>query len=97
MGEVPAFLSDHCGELHRCVLYIRADFVLLARYMQILSHEFLSQYSNRTINIYDSFFAGHCGQQASSYRRAYLRGVKLIGATGHYVREVRAERRDGKL
>lgn len=62
------------------------DFVVLARYMQILSHEFVNQYPNRIINIHHSFLPAFVGSKP--YHQAYLRGVKLIGATSHYVTEV---------
>jgi formyltetrahydrofolate deformylase len=63
-----------------------ADFVVLARYMQILSHEFVNQYPSRIINIHHSFLPAFVGSKP--YHQAYLRGVKLIGATSHYVTEV---------
>jgi formyltetrahydrofolate deformylase len=63
-----------------------ADFLVLARYMQILSHEFVSKYPNRIINIHHSFLPAFVGSKP--YHQAYLRGVKLIGATSHYVTEV---------
>jgi len=63
-----------------------ADLVVLARYMQILSHEFVNQYPNRIINIHHSFLPAFVGSKP--YHQAYLRGVKLIGATSHYVTEV---------
>lgn len=61
----------------------QADMVVLARYMQILSPEFVAQYPNRIINIHHSFLPAFVG--ADPYRRACERGVKLIGATAHYV------------
>jgi len=57
--------------------------VVLARYMQILSKEFTDKYSGRIINIHHSFLPSFKG--ASPYRQAYNRGVKLIGATAHFV------------
>jgi formyltetrahydrofolate deformylase len=60
----------------------RADLVVLARYMQILSGEFLEQLGCPVINIHHSFLPAFAGAQP--YRRAYDRGVKLIGATAHY-------------
>lgn len=59
------------------------DFVVLARYMQVLSDDFVDQYPNRIINIHHSFLPAFAG--AKPYHRAYDRGVKLIGATAHYV------------
>ena len=61
-------------------------FVVLARYMQILSPGFLSNYPNKVINIHHSFLPAFAG--AKPYHAAYERGVKIIGATSHYVTEV---------
>ena len=63
----------------------RVDFVVLARYMQILSADFLSHVDKRVINIHHSFLPAFVG--ANPYKHAYERGVKLIGATAHYVTE----------
>ena len=62
------------------------DFLVLARYMQILSDEFVSAYPHRIINIHHSFLPAFIG--AKPYHQAFQRGVKLIGATSHYVTEV---------
>lgn len=59
------------------------DFIVLARYMQILSADFISKYPNRIINIHHSFLPAFMG--AKPYHAAFERGVKLIGATSHYV------------
>ena len=59
------------------------DFIVLARYMQILSPQFVSHFPNRIINIHHSFLPAFAG--AKPYHRAHHRGVKLIGATAHYV------------
>jgi len=64
----------------------RIELVVLARYMQILSQEFISRYPNRIINIHHSFLPAFVG--AKPYHRSFERGVKLIGATSHYVTEV---------
>ncbi len=61
------------------------DLVVLARYMQILSAEFVAQYPQRIINVHHSFLPAFSG--ARPYHRAFERGVKLIGATSHYVTE----------
>ncbi len=61
------------------------DFIVLARYMQILSSEFVSAYPHRIINIHHSFLPAFIG--AKPYHQAFARGVKLIGATSHYVTE----------
>jgi len=63
----------------------RVDVVVLARYMQILTPEFVSAYRDRLINIHHSFLPAFAG--ADPYRRAHERGVKTIGATAHYVSE----------
>ncbi len=62
-----------------------ADFIVLARYMQILSAEFVNRYPCRIINVHHSFLPAFSG--ARPYHRAFDRGVKLIGATSHYVTE----------
>jgi len=62
------------------------DFIVLARYMQILSNEFVNEYPHRIINIHHSFVPAFIG--AKPYHQAFARGVKLIGATSHYVTEV---------
>jgi formyltetrahydrofolate deformylase len=59
------------------------DTIILARYMQILSPEFVGQYSHRIINIHHSFLPAFIG--GNPYKQAYERGVKIIGATSHYV------------
>ncbi len=61
------------------------DFVVLARYMQIISPEMIKAYPNRIINIHHSFLPAFVG--AKPYHAAYERGVKIIGATSHYVTE----------
>lgn len=61
------------------------DTIVLARYMQILSPEFVNLYRNRIINIHHSFLPAFIG--ADPYLKAFKRGVKLIGATAHYVTE----------
>lgn len=71
--KVLQLLKDNC------------DFVVLARYMQILSGDFLQNCGVRIINIHHSFLPAFVG--ASPYHQAYQRGVKLVGATAHYVTE----------
>ena len=63
----------------------KVDLVVMARYMQILSSEFINHYKERIINIHHSFLPAFQG--ANPYKRAYERGVKLIGATAHYATE----------
>jgi formyltetrahydrofolate deformylase len=62
------------------------DFTVLARYMQVLSNEFVAMFPHGIINIHHSFLPAFIG--AKPYHQAFQRGVKLIGATGHYVTEV---------
>ncbi|XZG71852.1 formyltetrahydrofolate deformylase [Chitinibacteraceae bacterium HSL-7] len=69
-------LLEECG----------VDLIVLARYMQVLSHDFTARYPQRVINIHHSFLPAFDG--AKPYHRAFARGVKLIGATSHYVTEV---------
>jgi formyltetrahydrofolate deformylase len=61
------------------------DLVILARYHQILSRDFIHQYQNRIINIHHSFLPAFVG--SNPYAQAYAKGVKIIGATSHYVVE----------
>ena len=62
------------------------DFVVLARYMQVLSNDFVATFPHRIINIHHSFLPAFIG--AKPYHQAFERGVKLIGATSHYVTAV---------
>jgi len=59
------------------------NFIILARYMQILTADFIAQYPSKIINIHHSFLPAFPG--AKPYHSAYSRGVKIIGATSHYV------------
>jgi formyltetrahydrofolate deformylase len=61
----------------------KADLLVLARYMQIVSPAFVTRWSHRIINIHHSFLPAFAG--ADPYRQAYERGVKVVGATAHYV------------
>jgi formyltetrahydrofolate deformylase len=62
------------------------DLIVLARYMQILSPQFIAHYPQRIINIHHSFLPAFVG--AKPHHQAYDRGVKILGATAHYVTEV---------
>lgn len=65
----------------------KCDFIVLARYMQVLSNDFIAEFgSQKIINIHHSFLPAFIG--AKPYHQAFARGVKLIGATSHYVTEV---------
>jgi formyltetrahydrofolate deformylase len=59
------------------------NFIVLARYMQIVSEKLINEYPNKIINIHHSFLPAFVG--AKPYHSAYKRGVKIIGATSHYV------------
>jgi formyltetrahydrofolate deformylase len=71
------------NELWRLIRESKSDVVVLARYMQVLSEGLASKLAGRCINIHHSFLPGFKG--ARPYHQAHLRGVKLIGATAHYV------------
>jgi formyltetrahydrofolate deformylase len=64
----------------------KIDLIILARYMQILSPDFVNQFPNRIINIHHSFLPAFIG--SNPYNQAFQRGVKLIGATSHYVTKI---------
>ena len=71
------------AELLSLISAEQIDFVVLARYMQILSSEFCKTMANRIINIHHSFLPGFKG--AKPYHQAHAKGVKIIGATAHFV------------
>jgi formyltetrahydrofolate deformylase len=71
------------AELLSLISAEQIDFVVLARYMQILSSEFCKMMANRIINIHHSFLPGFKG--AKPYHQAHAKGVKIIGATAHFV------------
>src|SRR5437764_6748911 len=78
--------SEAESRIHAMIQQHQPDFMVLARYMQILSNEFVSRYPRRIINIHHSFLPAFVG--ARPYHQAFERAVKLIGATSHYVTEV---------
>jgi formyltetrahydrofolate deformylase len=90
-GEIPFHYMPVSKEMKRrqedsiweLVERTKTDLVVLARYMQILSDDFSAKLSGRCINIHHSFLPGFKG--ARPYHQAHERGVKLIGATAHYV------------
>jgi len=71
------------AEILTLVTHYRADFVVLARYMQVLTDSLCGKLQGRAINIHHSFLPGFKGSRP--YQQAHARGVKLIGATAHYV------------
>lgn len=84
--HIPVTAETKAGaetELSRLVCESNADFIVLARYMQVLSDDFCSRFAGRIINIHHSFLPSFKG--AKPYHQARRRGVKIIGATAHYV------------
>jgi formyltetrahydrofolate deformylase len=79
----PASKPEQERRLLELIDSTRTELVVLARYMQVLSDELCAKLSGRAINIHHSFLPGFKG--AKPYHQAYDRGVKLIGATAHYV------------
>lgn len=75
--------EQHEAELLDIVLRYEPDYLVLAKYMRILSPEFIRRFPSRIVNIHHSFLPAFIG--ANPYQRAYARGVKLIGATAHFV------------
>lgn len=81
----PADKAPAFAEVERLIEEAEADSVVLARYMQILPPDLCRRYAGRVINIHHSFLPSFAG--AKPYHQAFERGVKLIGATCHYVTE----------
>ncbi len=75
--------AEQEGAIWKLIQDTKTDLVVLARYMQVLSQDFAGKLSGRCINIHHSFLPGFKG--AKPYHQAHERGVKLIGATAHYV------------
>ena len=86
--EVPVLDGDrdqHEFALQKTIRSYSPDYLVLAKYMRILSPEFVKHYPNRIINIHHSFLPAFIGK--NPYLQAFERGVKIIGATAHYVNE----------
>ncbi len=77
--------EEHEAEVLAQINVYKPEFLVLAKYMRVLTPQFSAQYSNKIINIHHSFLPAFIG--ASPYRQAYERGVKIIGATAHFVNE----------
>lgn len=77
--------AEHFGRVSELIREHQAETVVLARYMQILPSDICEEYQHRIINIHHSFLPSFAG--AKPYHQAHERGVKLIGATCHYVTE----------
>jgi formyltetrahydrofolate deformylase len=75
--------AAHEDALHAVLARYELDYLVLAKYMRILSPAFISRYAERIINIHHSFLPAFVG--ANPYRQAFERGVKIIGATAHFV------------
>jgi formyltetrahydrofolate deformylase len=77
--------DQHEQAILEIIKTFNVDFIVLAKYMRILSPGFIASFPNRIINIHHSFLPAFVG--AKPYHRAYERGVKIIGATAHFVNE----------
>jgi len=77
--------EQHEKEILEVVQRYNPEYLVLAKYMRILSQEFVGHFPNRIINIHHSFLPAFIG--ANPYRQAYERGVKIIGATAHFASE----------
>lgn len=75
--------EEHELQVLKTIEQYQPEYLVLAKYMRILSPEFIRQFSNRIINIHHSFLPAFIG--ANPYRQAFERGVKIIGATSHFV------------
>ena len=74
---------EHEQAMLKVIARYQPDYVVLAKFMRVLTAEFVSQFPDRIINIHHSFLPAFIG--ASPYRQAWERGVKIIGATAHFV------------
>tara|TARA_A100001015_G_scaffold308464_2_gene406140 strand:- start:78 stop:596 length:519 start_codon:yes stop_codon:yes gene_type:complete len=84
--HLPVMLDNKLDQEKRLMELVRetdTELIVLARYMQILSEDFCGQLTGKCINIHHSFLPGFKG--AKPYRQAFDRGVKVIGATAHYI------------
>ncbi|HWV56510.1 MAG TPA: formyltetrahydrofolate deformylase [Longimicrobiales bacterium] len=77
---------DHEARIAEVAAAYEPDYLVLAKYMRVLGPDFLKQFRHRIINIHHSFLPAFVGAQP--YRQAFERGVKIIGATAHFVTEV---------
>jgi formyltetrahydrofolate deformylase len=91
--DIPYFFVDatnksreqHEEELLQVINRFNPEYIVLAKYMKILSPDFVAHFNNRIINIHHSFLPAFIG--ANPYLKAYERGVKIIGATAHFVND----------
>ena len=77
--------KSHEAKILAVLSEFNPDLIVLAKYMRILSSDFVRRYENRIINIHHSFLPAFIG--ANPYKQAYQRGVKIIGATAHFVND----------
>ncbi|TET04237.1 MAG: formyltetrahydrofolate deformylase [Promethearchaeota archaeon] len=77
--------EDHEEEILKILEKFKHDYIVLAKYMRILTPKFVSKFKNRIINIHHSFLPAFIG--AEPYVQAFQRGVKIIGATSHFINE----------
>lgn len=75
--------DEHEAAILRTLAIYQPEYLVLAKYMRVLTPEFVKHYPNRIVNIHHSFLPAFIG--ASPYRQAHERGVKIIGATAHFV------------
>ena len=76
--------AEHESKIIKCIdSYTDVDYIVLAKYMRILTPRFVETYEDKIINIHHSFLPAFIG--ANPYKQAYDRGVKIIGATAHFV------------
>lgn len=71
------------SEITNCIDMYKPDYIVLAKFMRILSPSFVAHYTNKLVNIHHSFLPAFIG--ANPYKKAFDRGVKMIGATAHFV------------
>lgn len=77
--------EEHEEAILRTLEIYQPEYLVLAKYMRVLTSDFVKHYSNRIVNIHHSFLPAFIG--ANPYRQAYERGVKIIGATAHFVND----------
>ncbi|GAB3180213.1 formyltetrahydrofolate deformylase [Telluribacter humicola] len=77
--------QEHEEAILRTLDIYQPEYVVLAKYMRVLTSDFVKHYSSRIVNIHHSFLPAFVG--ANPYRQAYERGVKIIGATAHFVND----------
>ncbi|MGV3540362.1 MAG: formyltetrahydrofolate deformylase [Rufibacter sp.] len=83
VSHVDKTREEHDAELAETIHQYNPEYVVLAKYMRVLNPRFVEQFPNRIINIHHSFLPAFIG--ANPYRQAFERGVKIIGATAHFV------------